>query len=278
MAYDDDIETDDLDDEGVDDDQDDSQDQQNDGDAEGQPFSAEEREAIRMLRETGMTPQEAVSRARRDYEAEYYGGQRYAPAPPAQTPQSSPNTEKDGDELLTRAEADAMMRRAQAEARHQAMMDEQHRAARRSIADQIKERLGDVPAWKKKHLENEVGTRMGKNVKLLRMDDDEFGKEIERITQAVIEDEVKLARGLRQMTDKQKLEERLEAHKTAVDAGGRPSPGSRRSTMPSERTPNLREKLDNPRFGIGTTWPSEAEIQQAHEEDLEEFRKKAKSA
>lgn len=240
-----------------------------------EPVSDEEREALRAMRETGMGATELVSRARRDYQAEYAPEAGAAPAAGPGNTAGTEQTNEQGEVLLTRAEAAEMLQRGRQENRLEAMQSRQHQVLQDGIAEVIKAQVGELPDWKHANIEGEVARRLSKNVKVSGLGAREFAAEVARTTQAVIEDERKMAAELTSKDRDTELDTRLAAQRDAPDASSAGGSG-KRSAKPSPPRAAGTERVHNPPFGMLSSresWPSEDESANVNRDDLQAFER-----
>jgi hypothetical protein len=238
-------------------------------------ISAEEREAVRALRETGMAPAEVIARARRDYQQETHS--RAANDKPA----AADTATDDPDAVLTKGEADKMLADAKQEVRQEARMEtlqvQQYNAMQDIVAEETSKGLGEMPGYKCKAIADEVASRLGKNVKLLTLPQPEFAKEVHKVAKQVIDEERKLAAGIAGVADAAELDNRLEAQVNAGESGARGGSGKRSAKQ--GRVAEMRERVQEPPHGVSESrsWPSDAEIEDLHMEEMKEHRANVKA-
>ncbi|MHC4714122.1 MAG: hypothetical protein ACYTAN_12765 [Planctomycetota bacterium] len=245
-----------------------------------QPITAAERQALDALKETGMAPGEVIARARRDYEQEAYGRKPQDSTPAATA--ADEGASDDPDAVLTKGEYDKMRaadrQKLKDEARMESLQVQMYNAMQEIVAAETANGLGeDLPAYKCKAIADEVANRLGKNVKILSLPQAEFAKEVRKVAKNVIDEERKLAAGIAGAANTAELDTRLEAQRTAGETGARGGAGKR--SAPQGQMAEMKTRAEEPPYGVSENrrWPSDADIEDLHKEEMKEHRANVKA-
>jgi len=225
-------------------------------------LSADERAMLAEARERGIPPGEMINRASRDYHREQEEKARSAPA--------NNNTH---DTIPTLREVDERVEQKISERDQLKAKEKAKEEMISTIGKVIDEEgsFGDDPA-DRRQIQSEALLHVHERAMKDGLRGPAFIQALKEETQKEIER--RLAKmGGSPKTKKADLDNRLDAARNAGDGGGGRSGGQ------GSATTSLRslDHMGDEQFGLGTNWPSDADLDRAAKQDAEAFLRKARN-
>ena len=253
---------------------------------EGEELSDEERQTIQLLRRTGMTGRELVSRAARDLNRE-----RGAAGAGDGKASKGKAKDADGQRVITKEEAQQLLQEGEQRARIAAANERYQIELEQRIDDTVSaiEGLENLPDWRLKAIRLEVATRLSKNLNLPNLGRREYLTLVDKITKTVAAEDSGKKGADTKAGKRGKLDERLEnSRKTGGGGNGsvtKAAAGTGDEAEDDDDTPSGddgEETMDRPRYGAIVARPgekgafyTEKDVEEATRKDLEKFKKAA---
>lgn len=242
------------------------------GDDQAAKEVAENKAIADKVRATGVTVDEVVSRAARDAQTQRDNSQT---DDSTDTPDpDAPVTQKDVAKIQEEA-------RQAARVEMNTATNEQKIMARIDVVTKSADGLGSkVSERKMKQIHNAVSVELKKNMNMATMSNEQFYSEIDRIAKEVVDEEKKEARNIVGADENEEMASRLTSQRDATNSGSvggvsKPSTAGGGGGQASSSGDN--DDPENPKYGIGTSWPTTDEADRLRDEEMDAFHESVRS-
>lgn len=250
-------------------------DQQGDGDDQAAKDAAQESAGNKAIADkvkaTGVTTDELISRAARDVQTQRDSSQS-----------DDSKVQQDPDEPLTKKDIAHIQEDARQVARLEMNTEtnKQKIAARIDAVTKSSAGLGSkIPQRKLMQVQQAVSVELKKNMNLATLSDEQFYTEIDRITKEVVAEEKEDARSIVGANEDEEMTSRLKAQRDATNSGSTGGVSKPSTTGGKSQADSSGENIDpdNPKYGIGTDWPTVDEADRIRDQEMDEFHRSAAS-